>query len=1225
MKRQFFSALLMGAMVVGATTTLQSCKDYDDDIQNLQQQIDANSKAIKAIEDLIKNGSVITNVAEADNGVTVTLSDGKKFTIANGKDGENGTPGTAWTISEDGYWVKDGVKQSYKAVGQDGVTPTIGENGNWFIGSKDTGVKAKGENGQNGKTPTVEIKDGYWYINGENTKVKATGENGSSTTTTSYEYYVPNAETGCFDIWKDGEFVKATTISFRNKAQNGISAVLDKENLTLTGVKGVASETVVISLSGNLRGLVFMPHLYLDGIETIVYDYLTGTYKTLENGLTGKSRPTLKNDKNEAKSITGLADYLPNKLPNEATDEKEEVFNYGPAWGVQYHMNPSNANTKFADIKGYNVLEPEIINYHTRAAANKLGVTSPEKNDAGTQLFMNSNGILTAGLQVAHPELLNATPTTKDYNDKENLPNTIALQSATKDNSGNEATVTSDYALLQPEKAYVEALVWGKKPMYARIAPDLNQTSAANRLGDELGLETACKQKRVHVWDSPQEALADPDGAALEVYYDSKEGINISDYMALHAMKQNIKEAGYPYEQETWSIEEAAKWGLTFEYNLVDYKVDGNKTADSKFAKWVDKKNGQIRAWNVKYDETPQGETSPSAIDREPLVQVLVKRGDKVVLDGYILIHITKKPVAEAELPTTKIEKFSTKDANFDLCNDIDSYKTTWAQFNDYVLTQTLEGMEKNTFDSQYEPDLKSNSPIETTASGNNVYELKTFVLDANNKATESPLGLAKYYGNSQGTTNHVFAWRLAADEVEALTHHKTEFPVNVTRYVRYKAIEGSGAKYQYIYIKLSYNLTRDVVDTYTFGNKNRNYWFKLDGTPMVTGADAKAFVLDVKEPTDGGDIVTINRGIRSTLVENYEIGKTIVENREVNVKDFHKYYFVPKATSVVAQDGKTYTVTPKSGAADVTYNKLYCKHVTAPVADEHVWDEATLDKTLEECAIDYNAEKGAFTNDKLYAECGGVYKHIANLNQTTGEITLINNDFCQKVLNAVGYTEGHKNITTEMSAWLDIVVPTKCWIAKKTSEGLNLASWQRPINLKATEEQQMVDANTNGNTIYLIDILKMFDWRGEANGYMWGKNTWFWAYYNVKAITVDVTPSKVLTNMHYGTEHKLSEVTTQAELRTYPQMAQKTTYTFNLRQPNTAYGATNGFQYEAKNNALVKYMNENPEKFGAIYYKNNGDNVNEFYVKVPVTVEYEWGTFKTMVKINIKTTLGHE
>ena len=1189
MKRQFFSALLMGAMVVGATTSLQSCKDYDDDIQNLQQQIDANSKAIKAIEDLIKNGSVITNVAEADNGVIVTLSDGKKFTIANGKDG---TPGTAWTIGTDGYWYKNGEKTEFYALG------TKGDKGD----KGDQGEKGdKGDQGEKGDK-------------GDKGDAGSNGNDGTSTTT-SYEYYVPNAESGCFDIWKDGEFVKSTTISFRNEAQNGISAVLDKENLTLTGVEGVASKTVVISLSGYLRGLVFMPHLYLDGIETIVYDYLTGTYKKVETGLTGKTRETLKNDLKKPKTITGLEDYLPNKLPNDPTSETAEVFNYGPAWGVQYHMNPSNANTKFADIKGYNVLAPEIINYHTRAEANKLGVTSPEKNDAGTQLFMNSNGILTAGLQVAHPELLNETPTTKDYNDKENLPNTIALQSATTDNSGNEATVTSDYALLQPEKAYVEALVWRQKPMYARIAPDLNQTSAANRDGDELGLETACKQDRVHVWDSPQEALADPDGAALEVYYDSKEGIKISDYMALHAMKQNIKKAGYPYEQKTWSIEEAAKWGLTFEYNLVDYKVDGNKTADSKFAKWVDKKNGQIRAWNVKYDETPQGETSPSAIDREPLVQVLVKRGDKVVLDGYILIHITKKPVAEAELPTTKIEKFPTAAANFDLCNDIDSYKTTWAQFNDYVLTQTLEGMEKNTFDSQYEPDLKSNDPIETTASGNNVYALKTFVLDANNNATESPLGLAKYYGNSQGTTNHVFAWDLAAAEVEALTHHKTEFPVNVTRYVRYKAIEGSNAKYKYIYIKLSYDVTRDVVGSVTFATKNKNYWFKLDGTPNVTGADAKAFVLDVKEPTDGGDIVSINRGIRSTLVENIETGFT----------NGHKYYFAPKATSVVAQDGKTYTVTPKSGAADVTYNKLYCKHVTAPVADEHVWDEATLDKTLEECAIDYNAEKGAFTNDKLYAECDGVYKQIATLNQTTGEISLINNDFCQKVLNAVGYTEGHKNITTEMSAWVAIVAPTKCGLAEKVAEGLNLASWQRPINLKATEEQQMVDANTNGNTIYLIDILKMFDWRGEANGYMWGKNTWFWAYYNVKAITVDVTPSNVLTNMHYGTEHKLSEVTTQAELRTYPQMDKKTTYTFNLRKANYLYGATNGFQYEAKNNALVKYMNEHKEKFGAIYYKNNGDNVNEFYVKVPVTVEYEWGTFKTMVKINIKTTLGHE
>ncbi len=34
MKRKFFSALLMGALTLAATSTVTSCKDYDDDINN---------------------------------------------------------------------------------------------------------------------------------------------------------------------------------------------------------------------------------------------------------------------------------------------------------------------------------------------------------------------------------------------------------------------------------------------------------------------------------------------------------------------------------------------------------------------------------------------------------------------------------------------------------------------------------------------------------------------------------------------------------------------------------------------------------------------------------------------------------------------------------------------------------------------------------------------------------------------------------------------------------------------------------------------------------------------------------------------------------------------------------------------------------------------------------------------------------------------------------------
>ncbi len=56
------------------------------------------------------------------------------------------------TIGDNGNWFVDGVDTGRKAVGQDGAdgrdgvspTVTIGDNGNWFIDGVDTGKKAVG-------------------------------------------------------------------------------------------------------------------------------------------------------------------------------------------------------------------------------------------------------------------------------------------------------------------------------------------------------------------------------------------------------------------------------------------------------------------------------------------------------------------------------------------------------------------------------------------------------------------------------------------------------------------------------------------------------------------------------------------------------------------------------------------------------------------------------------------------------------------------------------------------------------------------------------------------------------------------------------------------------------------------------------------------------------------------------------------------------------------------
>jgi len=103
-----------------------------------------------------------------------------------GADGQNGvTP----NIGDNGNWWIGGEDTGIPAKGQDGqdgedgddgVTPHIGENGNWWIGNVDTGVPAKGQDGKpgdDGATPVIG-ENGNWWIDGVDTGVPAKGQDG---------------------------------------------------------------------------------------------------------------------------------------------------------------------------------------------------------------------------------------------------------------------------------------------------------------------------------------------------------------------------------------------------------------------------------------------------------------------------------------------------------------------------------------------------------------------------------------------------------------------------------------------------------------------------------------------------------------------------------------------------------------------------------------------------------------------------------------------------------------------------------------------------------------------------------------------------------------------------------------------------------------------------------------------------------------------------------------
>lgn len=218
MNKKFFGALLMGALSVASVSTITSCKDYDDDISGLQQQIDKLSEAVKKIEDQIANGAILTSVTPIENGIKITLNQNgtsKEYPITNGTNGTNGKDGKdgkSWEIKDGNWWYNDG----------DGL--------------KDSGLSAVGKKGEDGK----DGKDGA--------------------------YYVPNGE-GFFDKYQDGKKVETTNISYY--AEGTITAVQKDGVLTLTGVKGAAGNKVVINLNSELKSLVFSPLHYVDGVEAL--------------------------------------------------------------------------------------------------------------------------------------------------------------------------------------------------------------------------------------------------------------------------------------------------------------------------------------------------------------------------------------------------------------------------------------------------------------------------------------------------------------------------------------------------------------------------------------------------------------------------------------------------------------------------------------------------------------------------------------------------------------------------------------------------------------------------------------------------------------------------------------------------------------------------------------------------------------------------------------------
>ena len=456
MKRKIFSKLLMVAMLIASVSAFVSCKDYDDDINNVRSLIDQNTKLIEQIKSQITAGAVITGVTTTSDGLAITLSNGQTYNVKNGTNGTNGKDGKdgvdgkdgkdgvdgknaiAWTIGEDGYWYMDGVKTDYYALGKDGKDGAPGKDGKDGVDGKDgkdgAGVDGKdGKDGANGKDG-VDGKDGKDGANGKDGVDGKDGKDGIPG-----QYYVPNAETGYFDVyaWDEtkGEYVKDEAASGKVSytSPTALTATLGKDALTLKNVETADGlQDFTIYLSSRVKSLVFAGDLlgkdgeikraYVDGVPAVRVSWFN--FSELKNyaGADGK-HPTL-NTKSELWTM---------QFDKDGNLVMTDTIN-APVYAY-YHVNPSNA--KVDDLKELSyVIKANADYYKTRA-----GVEASSDFNVTPEFISFENGILTVKLTTEGTPAY-STDIESETVGRRTPISVFALQAKPVD---ADTTVTSDY------------------------------------------------------------------------------------------------------------------------------------------------------------------------------------------------------------------------------------------------------------------------------------------------------------------------------------------------------------------------------------------------------------------------------------------------------------------------------------------------------------------------------------------------------------------------------------------------------------------------------------------------------------------------------------------------------------------------------------------------------------------------------------------------------------
>ena len=807
MKRKFFGMLLMGAMAIASVGMFTSCKDYDDDINNLQKQIDGITAQNLQSQLTTLQGALTTaqgsataanDAAKAAKSAADAAAEAAKKAQGTA-DEANAAAEAATKLAQAAQATADAAAKASDVKALEDAIKDLQAIVDGKVSKADFDEAIKGVEAKiaaiDEKLLTLDdvkkllddadfaknavIQDLIGQINALNEfkkSVEAINPIGDAAWKKSVDDAIASLEGIKSDIAAKADAADVKDLQDRMKdAEAAVQALndlkIEDQFASIGATIGDIIEVLNIYVARDLKSIVLRPDVYYGGIEGVsVYTYLM---------------PEEKNEKCNA----GKGYHYFERVG------ELNISDYGLA---QYHVNPTNVDLSNFSIDFYNwhanIKEPVATERTTPTRSGVAGGITPVYTNTDDLLKANADNLKDGILTVP----FTADAAAIEANLKKGI-GTIASLSLTKVKQGDnpaDTTVNSDYAIVVPEYGYGLLIGDNTFPVATRhldqIGYDGGAVNSSNlhRSFSFLALATTSPTHTIKYDESFDiTKVLESRYVPLKDDYVNEITDTISNHTAHTAIakwfvttlnKEEDGDASIDKDKVvTMSPELFKKLGLTYEIVPVDYTLGSNKTGETVHLELITNEEGHVIAYprNVTAaGETIKGQTAnPACVGRQPIVCIMVKKGDKIVSFAYMKFLITP----DVEVPVEAKEvAFEIKDGFWVNCEASYAGKVTWSEVEYHIFDKLLGGVSKETFDKNYIFDYYDQTTLQVEVDNATLSKVVRKGVQYESKGGKR-IDESKSFGtvdeewnlsaqNTEDATTHIIKWAFTSDELTA-------------------------------------------------------------------------------------------------------------------------------------------------------------------------------------------------------------------------------------------------------------------------------------------------------------------------------------------------------------------------------------------------------------------------------------------------------------------------